>query len=348
MATILVVEDDPVTCKFMRLALERDGYQVLTSLDGADAAALLSRPQPGIDVVVCDYRLPGMNGLELVALARRVDPALPCIMATGSAELDIAVKAMAAGAVNYLVKPFAGDTLRVVVNRALERRRIAEEALRLRLVVPLLEQFTMKMADMIEARDVETHAHCRRLVAISDRIAERLEVAPDQRNATRIGACLHDVGKIAIPDAVLHKVGKLLPEEWEMIRQHPELGAQLLDGVDQWRGAQSVVRHHHERYDGAGYPNRLRARDIPLGARIVAVADAVDVMITGRPYSRARSLDHTVDEVRANRSTQFDPDVVDAFVAMVDSGDVVMEQAMVGLSVVPLTLYAPAPGGRTT
>jgi putative two-component system response regulator len=338
MATILVVEDDPVTCKFMRLSLERDGYQVLTSFDGAEATALLARADPPVDVVVCDYRLPSMNGLELVAMARRIDPTLPCIMATGSAELDIAVRAMAAGAVNYLVKPFAGEALRVVVNRALERRRISEEAVRLRLVVPLLEQFTMTLADMIEARDVETHAHCRRLVAISDRIAERLELAPDQRNATRLGACLHDVGKIAIPDAVLHKVGKLLPEEWEMVRRHPEVGAQLLDGVEQWRAAGSVVRHHHERYDGTGYPDRLMARDIPLGARIVAVSDAVDVMITGRPYSRARSLDQTVEELCTNRATQFDPDVVDAFVAMVDAGDVVMEQAMIGLTVVPLNL----------
>jgi putative two-component system response regulator len=245
---------------------------------------------------------------------------------------------MAAGAVNYLVKPFAGDTLRVVVNRALERRRLAEDALRLRVVVPLLEQFTLKMADMIEARDVETHAHCRRLVAISDRIAERLEVPTDQRHATRIGAALHDVGKIAISDVILQKPGKLLPEEWELIRRHPEIGAQLLDGVDQWRTAQAVVRHHHERFDGAGYPDRLRGRDIPVGARIVSVADAVDVMLTGRAYCKARPLDQVVAELQDHRGTQFDPDVVDAFLAMIGSSDVRMEQALVGRSVVPLNI----------
>jgi putative two-component system response regulator len=339
MATILVVEDDPITCKFMRLSLERDGHKALQAYDGAEAAALLASSMHSIDVLVTDYGLPSINGLDLIALARRIDPNLPCVMATGAAELDIAVKAMSAGAVNYLVKPFTGDSLRVVVMRALERRQLGEEALRLRIVVPLLEQFTMKLADMVEARDMETHAHCRRLVAISDRIAERLEVSPEQRHGLRLGACLHDVGKIAVPDSVLHKTGGLLPEEWEVVRRHPELGARLLDGVDQWRAARVVVRHHHERFDGSGYPDRLAGRDIPLGARIVAISDAVDVMITGRPYTPARSLEQVVEEVHANRGTQFDPDVADAFLTLVGS-DAVMDQAIVGTEAWSLSLTA--------
>ncbi|HXA29784.1 MAG TPA: HD domain-containing phosphohydrolase [Candidatus Angelobacter sp.] len=335
MARILVVEDDPVTCKFMRLTLETEGYQVDTAYDGGDAATRLTRAQPPYDVVVTDNRLPTMSGLELVALARRVDPNLPCIMATGTAELDVAIAAMEAGAVNYIVKPFRGDTLRIVVMRALERRTVSEDALRLRLVVPLLEQFTMTLADMVEARDVETQAHCRRLVAMSDRIADRLELSLDERHAVRLGACLHDVGKIAIPDAVLRKAGPLLPEEWEVVRGHPEVGARLLEGVEQWRSAQVVVRHHHERFDGNGYPAGLRGRDIPLGARIVAVADAVDVMVTGRSYSPARSLDATIDELLAHRGTQFDPDVVDAFVGMAGI-DALMGRALVGVGTVSL------------
>jgi len=336
MARILVVEDDPVTCKFMRLTLEADGYQIDTVLDGGDAADLLARTRPPFDVVVTDNRLPTVTGLELVALARRLDPALPCIMVTASTELSVAVAAMEAGAVNYVVKPFRGDTLRVVVRRALERRRVSDEALRLRVVVPLLEQFTMKLADMVEARDVETEAHCRRLVAMSDRIAERLELSSEQRNSVRIGACLHDVGKIAVPDAVLHKAGPLTPEEWEIVRRHPDIGAHLLDGVEQWHAAQAIVRHHHERFDGNGYPGRLKGRAIPLGARIVAVCDAVDVMVTGRVYARARSLDEAIEELLLNRESQFDPDVVDAFVGMAGV-DAVMERALVGVGAVSLT-----------
>src|SRR5438445_5624226 len=150
MARILVVEDDPVANKFMRLTLETQGYAVEAALDGGEAATRLTRAHPSYDVVVTDNRLPTMSGLELVALARRVDPNLPCIMVTGSTELDVAVAAMEAGAVNYVVKPFRGDTLRVVVLRALERRTVSEDAMRLRLVVPLLEQFTLTLADMVE------------------------------------------------------------------------------------------------------------------------------------------------------------------------------------------------------
>jgi putative two-component system response regulator len=336
MARILVVEDDPVACKFMRLTLETDGYQVEAALDGGEAATRLARAQPSYDVVVTDNRLPTLTGLELVALAQRLDPSLPCIMVTASSELDVAVRAMEAGAVNYVVKPFRGDTLRVVVRRALERRKVAEEAMRLRLVVPLLEQFTMKLADMVEARDVETEAHCRRLVAMSDRIADRLELSLDERHGVRLGACMHDIGKVAVPDAVLHKAGPLLPEEWEIVRRHPEVGARLLDGVDQWRAARIVVRHHHERFDGNGYPDRLRGRDIPLGARIVSVCDAVDVMITGRLYSPARTLDATIDELLRHRGTQFDPDVVDAFVGMAGI-DALMGRALVGVGTISLT-----------
>jgi putative two-component system response regulator len=327
MATVLVVDDDPITCKFMRLSLEGDGFAVIEAHSGGAAVAVLARPEPGIDVLVTDYRLPQVSGLDLVSVATRVDPTIPCIMVTGSTELDIAVKAMTNGAIGYLVKPFTGEALRVVVARAMERRRLSEEAMRLRVTVPMLERFTMVLADMVEARDVETHAHCRRLIAVSDRLAEVLDLPTEQRRSVRLGACLHDVGKIAIPDAVLHKPASLEPHEWDIVRRHPELGASLLDGIEQWREARLVVRHHHERFDGLGYPDRLSAGCIPLGARIVALADAVDVMRSGRAYAPVRSPEQVVDEIRNNRGTQFDPEVVDAFLSLVgvDAG---MEQAM--------------------
>ncbi len=343
MTTVLVVDDDPIICKFMRLALEFDGLNVITSLDGGEAVELLARPEPVIDVLVTDYRLPNITGLDIVTVARRIDPGLPCIMVTGYAEFDIAVQAMSAGAINYLVKPFAPETLRVVVERAIERRRLTEEAMRLRVVVPLLERFTMMLADVVEARDVETHAHCRRLVSMADRISERLEMSGDDRQSVRLGACLHDVGKIAVPDAVLHKRGALLPDEWEMMRRHPELGASLLDGVEQWATAKEIVHHHHERFDGTGYPDRLVARQIPLGARIVAVSDAVDAMLFGRPYAEARSPEQVVAEVHRERGRQFDPDVADAFLSMAGT-DAALDEVMAGgeVPMASLTL-SPAP-----
>jgi cyclic di-GMP phosphodiesterase len=326
MPTVLVVEDDPVTCKFMRLCLERDGFHVVQAHSGGEAISQLAQATT-IDIVVTDYRLPGVSGLDLVSVATRMDPNVPCIMVTGSTELEVATTAMANGAVGFLVKPFTGDTLRVVVQRAMERRRLAEEAMRLRLVVPMLERFTMVLADVVEARDVDTHAHCRRLIAISDRLAEALDCPADDRRSIRLGACLHDIGKVAIPDAVLHKPDALDAEEWDVVRRHPELGAALLDGIDMWRDARMIIRHHHERFDGTGYPSGLHGGLIPYGARIVAVADALDVMTTGRRYAPARSPEQALDELRAHRGTQFDPEVVDAFISLVGV-DPAMEHAI--------------------
>jgi putative two-component system response regulator len=337
-STVLVVDDDPTVRKFMRLSLEHDGFDVVTCGDGTEAVSLLAS-DASVDVLLSDYHLPGINGLELIAVAHRMDPGLPSIMVTGSAEFDVAVKAMSAGAIGYLVKPFTRDLLRITVERACERRRLSEDAIRLRLVVPMLERFTMMLADVVEARDIETHAHCRRLVAMSDRIAEAMEIPDGERHSVRLGACLHDVGKIAIPDAILHKPGPLLPEEWETMRSHPELGASLMEGVEQWRKARTIVRHHHERFDGTGYPDRLAGRDIPIGARIVAVSDAVDVMINGRPYSPPRSPDHVIDEIRAHRGRQFDPEIADVFLTMAGS-DPLMEQVLQGYATPMLSLTA--------
>src|SRR5258708_19019637 len=178
MPTVLVVDDDVITCKFMRLCLERDEFDVIEAHNGRDALTALTRTDRPVDVVVTDFRLPELSGLEVIAAATRIDASVPSIMVTGSSELDVAIKAMSNGAVGFLVKPFTGEALSVVVARAMERRRLAEEALRLRTVVPMLERFTVLLADVVEARDIETDAPCHRLSAISDRIAEWLQVPP--------------------------------------------------------------------------------------------------------------------------------------------------------------------------
>ena len=325
MPTVLVVDDDTVTSTFMRLSLEHDGFDVIEANTGTAAITALARTDRPVDVVVTDYRLPGLSGLDIVAAATRIDASLPCIMVTGSTELDVAIRAMANGAIGYLVKPFTGELLRVTVARAVERKHLAEEAMALRLVVPMLERFTVMLANVVEARDVETHAHCQRLIAVSDRLAEKLEVPAGLRKNIRLGACLHDIGKINVPDAILHKPTPLTPQEWAVMRRHPEVGAQIVEDIEAWREARIVVRHHHERYDGRGYPDGLSGTRIPLAARIVSLADAVDVMAVGRVYQPARSREEVVEEVRANSGTQFDPDVADAFVALAGNDEAMLE-----------------------
>jgi putative nucleotidyltransferase with HDIG domain len=153
-------------------------------------------------------------------------------------------------------------------------------------------------------------------------VARRLGLDDDTRFSIRVGACLHDIGKVGVPEQLLRKPGPLTDEERDVMRLHPEIGAAILDDIDTWDDVRLIVRHHHERWDGAGYPLGLQSADIPLGARIVSVVDAYDVMTSGRPYSPARPAERVLEVLLAERGAQFDPDAVDAFVAtLATAGD---------------------------
>ena len=321
MARILVADDDPLIRALLTECLERGGYDVTAAHDGSEAIRLLV-DNHGFDVVVTDYEMPRADGIAVIAAARTVDPNLPCIIVTAYHDLDVAMRAMAAGAVNFIPKPFKPVHLLTIVERAMERRLIAAEAVRLRILAPMLERFTMVLANTLEAKDLATNDHCQRLVHIADAIAIELDIDPVRRSHLRMGACLHDIGKVAIPDHLLSKAGKLTSEEFAVLQRHPDIGADILSEVDTWSEVRDIVRHHHEHFNGMGYPSRLHGDAIPLGARIVAVADAFDVMRSGRPYSPPRSLEWIVGELHEHRGTQFDPDCVDAFLAALERGAV--------------------------
>src|SRR5439155_1588358 len=221
-------------------------------------------------------------GIAVMSHAQRVDAMLPCIVVTAFRDLDLAMKAMQAGAVAFLPKPFKAEHLLTIVARALERRELAAEALRLRFLAPMLERFTMVLANTLESKDVGTQRHANRLVYLSDAIAGHLGLPADLRAAVRYGACLHDIGKVAIPEELLRKPAQLTDEERAVVRTHPVVGASILEDIETWHDVRLIVRHHHEHYDGAGYPDGLRGTQIPLGARIVSVVDAFDVMRFGR------------------------------------------------------------------
>lgn len=315
MAKVLVVEDDTLTRHFLRQALEYGGHEVTTAADGVEAIALLDKP--GIfDAVITDYAMPRANGVDVIAHAQKVDPVVASIIITAFRDLDLAMQAMASGAVAFIPKPCKTDHLNTVLDKALERRALTIEALRLRTLAPMLERFTMVLANTVETKDAATQHHANRLVHLSQLMATHIGLSAEAAMAVRYGACLHDIGKIAVPEAVLRKVGPLEDEEQAMIRLHPEIGAAMLAGIDTWDDVRSIIRHHHERFDGCGYPDGLVGADIPVGARIVAVADAVDVMQSGRPYAPARTYDEILDVLSRERGSQFDPEIVDAYLAV--------------------------------
>ncbi len=316
MARVLVAEDDALTRRFIEETLHFAGHDVAAAPNGAAAIATIDAPGC-FDAVITDYAMPHANGVDLIAHAQRVDPMISCIVVTAFRDLDLAMQAMQAGAVAFIPKPFKSMHLLTVLDRALERRELADEALRLRFLAPMLERFTMVLANALESKDYETQEHSARLVGLSDAIARHLGLPDAMRSVIRFGACLHDIGKVAVPEALLRKPEALTAEERLVVRTHPEVGAAILADIDTWEDVRLIVRHHHEHWSGRGYPDGLAGEVIPLGARIVSVVDAFDVMRTGRPYQPARSIDWILDELGRERGGQFDPEMVDALLAVI-------------------------------
>jgi putative two-component system response regulator len=315
LARVLVAEDDGLTRRFIEETLEFAGHEVTSACDGAEAISTIASAGC-FDAVITDYAMPHANGVDLIAHAQRIDPMISCIVVTAFRDLDLAMQAMQAGAVAFIPKPFKSMHLLTVLDRALERRELADEALRLRFLAPMLERFTMVLANALESKDYETQEHSARLVGMSDAIARHLGLDDGMRGVIRFGACLHDIGKVAVPEVLLRKPEALTAEERAIVRTHPEVGAAILADIDTWEDVRLIVRHHHEHFNGAGYPDGLRGDQIPLGARIVSIVDAFDVMRTGRPYQPARAYDWILEELRRESGGQFDPDLVAAFMAV--------------------------------
>ena len=318
MPRVLCVDDDQFIRRFLSDALAAGGYDVATASEGRSAMRLLEG-HPGFDLVVTDYSMPPSTGIEVIEHAQRIDPTLPCIIVTAYHDLDLAMLAMRAGAVGFIPKPFKADHLLTVAGRALERRQLSAEATRLKLVVPMLERFTLVLANTLESKDCATSQHAERMVGHAEALARELGLDDDERFSIRLGACLHDIGKVGVPESLLRKSGPLTAGEWEVMQLHSEIGAAILEDIDTWHDVRLIVRHHHEHWNGAGYPLGLTATDIPVGARIVSVVDAFDVMTSGRLYAPAQPVASAVDELIRERGIQFDPDAVDAFVATLQS-----------------------------
>jgi putative nucleotidyltransferase with HDIG domain len=217
-----------------------------------------------------------------------------------------------------LVKPFTGEELLGEVRRALGSAQMRYEALQYRYLSPVLDSIALTLSTAIEARNLETGEHCRQLGLLSERMAAVLGLDESQQMTIRIGGYLHDIGKIGIADAVLLKPGRLTDAETAEMRRHSEIGAAILEVHDAMADIARIVRNHHERWDGRGYPDRLASTQIPLGARIIAVADAYSAMTSDRVYRAALPVDRAWAELRAHSGTQFDPEIVAVFEQVVD------------------------------
>jgi putative two-component system response regulator len=310
------VDDEPVILHILRRLLEVQGFEAVVCSDPQEAVAGFG--DGDFDVVITDIHMPGMDGLALMRVLRERQPDLPVVVVTGQGTVDTAIQALREGATGMLVKPFTGEELLGEVRRALGSAQMRYEALQYRYLSPVLDSIALTLSTAIEARNLETGEHCRQLGLLSERMAAVLGLDESQQMTIRIGGYLHDIGKIGIADAVLLKPGRLTDAETAEMRRHSEIGAAILEVHEAMADIARIVRNHHERWDGRGYPDRLASMQIPLGARIIAVADAYSAMTSDRVYRAALPVDRAWAELRAHSGTQFDPEIVAVFEQVVD------------------------------
>ncbi len=312
---VLCVDDEPLTLRLVTRLLERMDLSVTTTSSPLDALQRFDVDR--FDLIITDIRMPEMDGHAFLAEVRARDPQVPVIVATGHASLDNAIRALRDGASGMLIKPFTGEEFATEVTNALQRARLRHDALQYLFVTPILDGVALALTAAIEARNLETGAHCRQLGTMGERIARLMGLSEQERTTIRIGGYLHDVGKIAIADRILLKPGPLTEEEYLEMQRHSEIGAAIVQTHEAMSDIARIVHHHHERFDGRGYPDHLAGQDIPLGARIISVADAFSAMTNDRVYRGAISEEAAWEEIRRNSGSQFDPEIVELFEAAV-------------------------------
>jgi putative two-component system response regulator len=328
-ARVLVVDDEPDIRDILvdLLSFDYDCSSVSSAEEALEALAVEK-----IDLVISDITMGGMSGLEMIPQVLALSTQTVVVMISGMQTIESAIEALRVGAFDYIMKPFDLRQVESAVKRALEHYELREAKRRYENhLEELVEQRTVELdcalrsledayrstlkalTAALETRDAETHGHSERVVTFSLRLGRELGLDKAQLTALEFGALLHDIGKIGVPDAILRKPAKLDEAEWEKMREHPLHGQAILREIEFLEGAARVVAQHHERWDGSGYPLGLRGCEIDLNARIFAVADAFDAMISDRVYRRGRPYEAAAAELDAWVGRQFDPQVVEAF-----------------------------------
>jgi len=317
---IMVVDDEPANLRLLERLFRRD-YSVVAASSGEEALRLLE--QHDVALLVTDQRMPGMTGIELLKRTAPLRPHMVRIVLTGYTDVEALVEAINCGQVyRYLTKPWDNDDLRLTAARALEhyevnrsRHEMEEANRRLSLQLEATTRGVIRaIADTLEAKDSYSYGHSRRVSSYAVAVGRRMRLSVELLKHISLAALMHDIGKISTPDAVLLKPAALTDEERAAVRLHAEGGARLLAEIPELEEEVAVaVRHHHEDYDGGGYPAGLAGEQIPIAARVIRVADAYDAMTSPRPFRAALSHEAAVEQLSKGSGTSFDPEVVEAF-----------------------------------
>jgi putative two-component system response regulator len=311
-ATIMVVDDNFILRQGLQLLLEADGYRVETAPNGLEALDKMVAHAP--DLILSDVAMPGMDGYSFFEEVRERPEwvTIPFIFLTAHGDRQEMFNGKGLGAEDYLVKPVSRHELILTVRSRLAR---SQQILLAQLQTAYQSSLIM-LSNAIELRDEYTRGHVERVMDYSLIIAHSMGWTNGRLQPLRLGSILHDIGKIHIREAVLHKPGPLDQEEWLEMRQHPIIGAELIKNIEYLEAAMPIVRHHHERWDGNGYPDGLKGEAIPELARLVAVADSLDAMTYTRVYQAALSPERAYQEIIRNSGTAYDPLIVEAFTSV--------------------------------
>jgi putative two-component system response regulator len=313
---VLIVDDEPAVRQLIAGILTKAGHRVVTACSAEEAIAVVERED--VAVVLTDINMPGsISGLELIDALHARRPSLPIIPVTGSSDEANLQEALDRGAAGFITKPFKAAELRQKVGTAITRLLLAEVELRERLLAPTVASV---LANAIEVRDDSMEGHTERLASLALEIGRRRRLSEHDLEALELGAVLHDVGKIGISDSILMKPGPLTAEERTVMEAHPVIGDRMLAPLALLEPVRPIVRHHHERWDGGGYPDGLVGEEIPLLARIVAVADSIEAMSGQRPYRSPLTKEGVVRELEHGRGRQWDPGLVDIALDLVAGG----------------------------
>ncbi len=328
---ILYVDDEMLILRAVQRAL-RDSEMNVDVASSAEQGLRMMEDK-SYAVIAADYRMPGLDGIQFFEEVRRLWPDTVRVLITGQGDFDLALKAInRAELFRFLTKPWDANDLRNTLKQGCVQYRIIHENQELTCLLEnknaellcvneqLDAEVRRRTNDMLagflnalDHRDTETQWHSRRVALYSRRLAQQLNLSPEEQITIERGALLHDLGKIGISDTILLKPSKLTEEEWAEMRKHSIYGYKMLENIDFLGEARLLVRNHHERWDGKGYPDQLAGEEIYIGARIFAVIDTYDAMTSDRPYRKALPAEVAREEIQKNRGTQLDPDCVDAF-----------------------------------
>jgi putative nucleotidyltransferase with HDIG domain len=334
---ILVVDDEETIREIVCSMLGGAHFHTRQAANGIEALSILDSGDE-FDLILSDLMMAEMDGIVLLERAKERYPDVPVVMVTTVHDISVALQAIRNGAYDYLPKPFEREQLLATVRRALENRRLKREndAYRSNLEVlvaertqqwktaltRLEESYDITLAalgDALDLRDNETEFHSRRVTAFTIAIARKMGLPKEDIKVIARGAFLHDFGKVAIPDDILRKPGKLTVEEMAVMKEHCYLGYKIISRIPFLAEAAEIIYSHQEHYDGSGYPRGLKGEEIPLGARIFAIADTLDAMRSDRVYRKAQSMQAVRDEIALWSGRQFDPQIVKAFLEMPDN-----------------------------